>query len=172
MGQCCQEFIPCSKLCLIISRKAIILELSLSTDENLTYSPSILTIINKSSTCSSLLIEVALSDKDFDEEEMKSMSKALINTYDLSKETVLELIDNAKQTVKESTSLYNYTREVNDSFTYDKKLVLIDNLWTIAYADGNLDKFEEHLIRKISDLLYVSHSDFIDIKLKNREQFT
>ena len=79
---------------------------------------------------------------------------------------------NAKQTVKESTSLYNYTREVNDSFTYDKKLVLIDNLWTIAYADGNLDKFEEHLIRKISDLLYVSHSDFIDIKIKNREQFT
>jgi len=122
--------------------------------------------------CSSLLIEVALSDKDFDEEEIKSMTKALTNTYEISKETVLELIDNAQLTVKESTSLYSYTREVNDSFTYDKKLILIDNLWAIAYADGNLDKYEEHLIRKISDLLYVSHSDFIDIKLKNREQFT
>ena len=51
-------------------------------------------------------------------------------------------------------------------FNYEDKLMLLRNLWRIAYADGYLDKYEEHLIRKISDLIHVSHSDFINIKLE------
>ena len=122
-----------------------------------------------SKACSSLLIEVALSDKDFDEEEITSMKEILKTTHGISDETINELVSNAKQTVDESTSLYSYTREVNDNFTYDDKLLLLQSLWDIAYADGNVDKYEEHLIRKISDLIYISHSDFIQAKLERKK---
>ena len=122
-----------------------------------------------SKACSSLLIEVALSDKDFDEEEITSMKEILKTTQGISDETINELVSNAKQTVDESTSLYNYTREVNDNFSYDDKLLLLQSLWDIAYADGNVDKYEEHLIRKISDLIYISHSDFIQVKLERKK---
>tara|TARA_B100000700_G_scaffold155965_1_gene173219 strand:+ start:359 stop:802 length:444 start_codon:yes stop_codon:yes gene_type:complete len=122
-----------------------------------------------SKACSSLLIEVALSDKDFDEEEITSMKEILKTTHGVSEETIKEVVSNAKQTVDESTSLYNYTREVNDNFSYDDKLLLLQSLWDIAYADGNVDKYEEHLIRKISDLIYISHSDFIQAKLERKK---
>lgn len=122
-----------------------------------------------SKACSSLLIEVALSDKDFDEEEIASMKEILKTTHGISDETINELVSNAKQTVDESTSLYSYTREVNDNFSYDDKLLLLQSLWDIAYADGNVDKYEEHLIRKISDLIYISHSDFIKAKLERKK---
>ncbi|MBQ82261.1 MAG: TerB family tellurite resistance protein [Pseudomonadota bacterium] len=122
-----------------------------------------------SKACSSLLIEVALSDKDFDEEEITSMKEILKTTHGISDETINELVSNAKQTVDESTSLYSYTREVNDNFSYDDKLLLLQSLWDIAYADGNVDKYEEHLIRKISDLIYISHSDFIKAKLERKK---
>ena len=122
-----------------------------------------------SKACSSLLIEVALSDKDFDEEEITSMKEILKTTHGISDEAINELVSNAKQTVDESTSLYNYTREVNNNFSYDDKLLLLQSLWDIAYADGNVDKYEEHLIRKISDLIYISHSDFIQVKLERKK---
>ena len=122
-----------------------------------------------SKACSSLLIEVALSDKDFDEEEITSMKEILKTTHGISDETINELVSNAKETVDESTSLYNYTREVNNNFSYDDKLLLLQSLWDIAYADGNVDKYEEHLIRKISDLIYISHSDFIKAKLERKK---
>jgi uncharacterized tellurite resistance protein B-like protein len=71
--------------------------------------------------------------------------------------------------VSESTSLYEYTRLINDSCSYQDKLNLVNSLWKIAFADNSLDKYEEHLIRKISDLLHVSHSDFIKEKIKVKE---
>ena len=65
--------------------------------------------------------------------------------------------------------LYEYTRLINDLCDYEDKLRLINNLWSIAFADQQLDKYEEYLIRKISDLLHVSHKDFIQQKLLVKE---
>ena len=89
-------------------------------------------------------------------------------TYDIDDIIIDELISDAKKTVDESTSLYEYTRVVNDEFEYSDKLELLSRIWRLAFADGNLDKYEDHLIRKISDLIHISHSDFIKIKLENR----
>ena len=104
--------------------------------------------------CAALLIEIAYADKDFDESEKMSLKNSLMTTYKIDEIEIDELILDASQSVQESTSLYGYTRIVNDEFSYDEKLNLLKNLWKIAYADGNLDKYEEHLIRKISDLSY------------------
>ena len=118
--------------------------------------------------CSALLIEVAYADKIFDESEIISLKESLKDTYNLNDDIINELVLDAKKTVDESTSLYEYTRVVNDEFTYSDKLELLSRIWKLAFADGNLDKYEDHIIRKISDLIHVSHSDFIKIKLENR----
>ena len=118
--------------------------------------------------CSALLIEVAYADKIFDESEINSLKESLKETYNIDEEIIHELISDAKKTVDESTSLYEYTRVVNDEFDYSDKLELLSRIWKLAFADGNLDKYEDHLIRKISDLIHISHSDFIKIKLDHK----
>ena len=118
--------------------------------------------------CAALLVEIAFADKDFDETEKTSLKQTLITTYSIEEAEIDEIIRDAENTVSESTSLYGYTRIVNDEFEYEDKLSLLKNLWKVAYADGNLDKYEEHLIRKISDLVHISHSDYINIKLEVR----
>ena len=120
-------------------------------------------------TCAALIIEVALADKVFDESEVNLLKEMLLKAYTLEPQDVQDLIENAEKAVEESTSLYEYTREVNDNFDYESKLNLIDQLWRIALADGHLDKYEEHVVRKIADLIHISHNDFIQSKLKNRE---
>ena len=120
-------------------------------------------------TCAALIIEVALADKVFDESEVTLLKEMLLKAYTLEAEDIQDLIENAEKTVEESTSLYEYTREVNDNFDYESKLNLIDQLWRIAFADGHLDKYEEHVVRKIADLIHISHNDFIHSKLKNKK---
>ena len=118
--------------------------------------------------CAALLIEIAFADKIFDSAEKELLKESLLRSYSLEAEVVDGIIDDAENTVAESTSLYEYTRTVNDEFGYEDKLNLLENLWKVAYADNNLDKYEEHLIRKIADLIHVDHGDYINIKLKVR----
>ena len=124
-------------------------------------------IINNA--CAALLIETALADKVFNEEEMISMKQTLNKVYKVDEQDIEELINESKKKVSESTSLYEYTRLINDLCNYEDKIRLISNLWSIAFADKHLDKYEEYLIRKISDLLHVSHKDFIQQKLLAKE---
>ena len=124
-------------------------------------------IINNA--CAALLIETALADKVFNIEEIDSMKRTLREVYEIDEKDLDELISESEKKVSESTSLYEYTRLINDLCDYQDKLKLINNLWAIAFADKHLDKYEEFLIRKISDLLYVSHSDFIQQKLSVKE---
>tara|TARA_B100000929_G_scaffold198031_1_gene157171 strand:- start:1563 stop:2033 length:471 start_codon:yes stop_codon:yes gene_type:complete len=120
--------------------------------------------IEVNNACAALLIETALADKVFNEEEMNSMKQTLKEVYKVDEKDIEELINESEKKVSESTSLYEYTRLINDLCDYQDKLKLISNLWAIAFADDNLDKYEEHLIRKVSDLIHVSHSDYITQK--------
>ena len=124
-------------------------------------------IINNA--CAALLIETALADKVFNEEELISMKQTLNKVYKVDEKDIEELINESKKKVSESTSLYEYTRLINDLCDSEDKIRLISNLWSIAFADKHLDKYEEYLIRKISDLLHVSHKDFIQQKLLAKE---
>ena len=73
--------------------------------------------------CAALLVEIAFADKDFDETEKQALKQALIQTYDISESEIQEIIEDAETTVDESTSLYGYTRIVNDEFGYEDKLI-------------------------------------------------
>ena len=75
------------------------------------------------------------------------------------------LLRDASDEVDQDTSLFDFTRVINDHYSASQKLELIESMWRVAYADGRLDKYEESLIRQVAELTYVSHSDYIRAKL-------
>ena len=120
--------------------------------------------------CIALLLETSMADNLFDESEIKTLKTTLINDFKLEETEIDELIEISKKNVDDSTSLYDFTRDINDNFDAKERIKLIESMWKIAYADGNIDKFEEHIIRKVSNLIYVSHSDFIKAKISAKEK--
>jgi len=119
-------------------------------------------------TCAALLIEVMNSDHELDEREHEEFMKVLQQSYNVAESDLSELTQLAKDEAHEATSLYEFTRLINDNYDYSQKVALIENMWRIAFSDERLDKYEDHLIRKVTELIYVSHSDFIKTKLKVR----
>ena len=120
--------------------------------------------------CIALLLETSMADEVLDESELKALKSTLLTDFLIEEDEIDELINFAKENVEDSTSLYEFTRDINDNFDSDERIKLIESMWKIAYADGNIDKYEEHIIRKVSNLIYVAHSDFIKAKLSAKEQ--
>lgn len=118
--------------------------------------------------CAALLVEVMNSDHELDEREQQEFMAVLQQSYNIAESDLAELTQLAKDEAFEATSLYEFTKLINDSYDYEQKVGLIENMWRIAFSDKRLDKYEDHLIRKVSELIYVSHSDFIKTKLKVR----
>ena len=111
-----------------------------------------------------LLIEVAKSDHDIDTVELEEIVKLAIKTFGIAQEEHETLIAQAKEVASNSTSLYEYTSVINEHYSEKQKYQLIHAMWRVAFADGRLDRYEEHLIRKIADLIYVPHVQFIEAK--------
>ncbi len=117
-----------------------------------------------------LMIEISRSDAHVSESEEKTILRALQDTFDLDAEESENLMALANEKTDEAISFHEFTREVNDQFSPQEKVELIKLLWDVALADGTIDKYEDFYIRKITDLLYVSHSDFIRMKHKAIEE--
>ena len=130
------------------------------------------TIDDNTSTkaCIALLLETSMADEVLDESELMALKNTLQKDFQINEDEIDELIDLAKENVEDSTSLYEFTRDINDNLDAAERVKLIESMWKIAYADGNIDKYEEHIIRKVSNLIYVAHSDFIKAKLSAKEQ--
>jgi len=122
-------------------------------------------------TTAALLIEVSKADFDMDPAEKASIIDTLRSTFELSAVELDSLIKLAEEEVQQSTSLYQFTRLVNDFYSYEQKLALISAMWQVAFADDNLDRYEEHLIRKVAELTYVTHQDFIRLKQTARSDY-
>ena len=116
------------------------------------------------STCI-LLIEVSKSDDAFDESEKQQIIDIIKNKFSLDDNQMTFLLEIADKKNNDMISLYEWTSSINESYNYDQKKDLIKLLWEVAYADGRIDKYEDYTIRKISELLYVKHTDFIKMKL-------
>ncbi len=116
-----------------------------------------------------LLIEVSRSDFTIDEIERNSVTDLLKTQFELSAEDLDTLIELGQQEAEQAVSLYPFTRLINDNYSSEQKSQLILNLWKVALADGYIDKHEDHLIRKVADLIHVSHKEFIRTKLVARD---
>lgn len=112
-----------------------------------------------------LMLEVAKSDFQESDSEIQSMT-AWLKSQDLglNHDNVTRLLDSARGEQARSAGLFAYTRRACEQMSMEERVQLVEQLWLIAHADGVIDKYEEAAIRKASELLYVSHSDFIRAK--------
>ncbi len=115
-----------------------------------------------------LLIEAARVDDNTTEADIAEAKKSLKLLANINSEQADVLIRKVSLPKNRPTSYLPLTRTINQNLDYDQKCVLIGAMWAIAHSDSHIDPHEDHIIRKISDLIYVSHRDFIDQKIKSQ----
>jgi uncharacterized tellurite resistance protein B-like protein len=116
-------------------------------------------------TCA-LFLEMAKIDETFSGEEMEKILAILKETYGLSSEHADELVAAAEQELEGSIDYWHFARLINDNYSTEEKIDIIETLWRIVYVDGKLDKFENHLIHQLANILRLSHEQLIDAKIK------
>ncbi len=112
-----------------------------------------------------LLTELARADFATPDVELQRIRDLLAQRYQLDPAQAAALLEQARATDRDAVSLYDYVQTLNTRLDPAGKRELMDMLWQVAYADGRLDKHEEHLLRKLAGLLYVSDEYYIKAKL-------
>lgn len=117
-----------------------------------------------------LLIEVAIADQVLLDSELASLRTILERKFKLTPQRLDELEQLALAEQSDATSLYQFTHLINTECSPQEKYELIEAMWEIAYSDGSLHKYQEALIRKVAELIYVSHSQFIRARNRVRDR--
>lgn len=108
-----------------------------------------------------LLIEVTHADFKVDRAERQAVARAVRGFFNLSEQETAELIDLAEEEAAQSVSLFQFTEMVDKQFSAEQKIQIVEMMWRVAFADRHKDSHEEHLVRKVADLLHVPHSAFV-----------
>lgn len=111
-----------------------------------------------------LLIEMTRADFEVHPEELDAVSEAIHSAFNLSDRDTQELLRMAETEVDHAVSLHEFTSTLTTELDAQQRRYVIELLWRVAYADGRLDKYEDHFVRKIADLLHVRHSEFMKAK--------
>lgn len=111
-----------------------------------------------------LMVEMMQQDDEVHENERSAIMYALQEKFDLSETETSDLVELAHEEARAATDYHQFTQLIAKQFSQAQKIKVIEYLWMIAYADGHLDRYEEHMVRRIADLIYVSHADFMQAK--------
>lgn len=115
-----------------------------------------------------LLAEVARVDHDVKDVDVASASRSLQQLFALPQDKADALLEHALRPENRPTSYHSIVSVLNRKLTMQDKVALIEHMWRVAHIDRQVDMYEDHIVRKISDLLYLSHSDFISAKHRAR----
>jgi uncharacterized tellurite resistance protein B-like protein len=116
-----------------------------------------------------LLLEMMRMDDRVAEEERNSVAATLRQQFGLDSEQLKSVIDLAEQEARQASGYYQFTSLINKGFNASQKIRIVENMWHVAMSDGHLDAHETHLMRKIADLLYVGHADYVAAKQRARQ---
>lgn len=122
-------------------------------------------------TCA-LLIEMSNIDGEFSEAEKDRILRIMKRDYQLSDDCAMEIMDIAGEELKGSIDLWEFTNLINNNYSPEEKLRIIEIVWSIAYSDGELDKHEDYLVHKLAKLFRLTHKQLIDAKLKVKRSGT
>ncbi|MGB1091631.1 MAG: TerB family tellurite resistance protein [Oceanobacter sp.] len=111
-----------------------------------------------------LMVEVMKADHEIDPQEQSVLRSVLAELFDLSDTDTESLLQEATTASNNATDLFRFTDTVHEKFSEEQKFRLVVGLWKVAYASDGIDRYEEHIIRRIADLLYVPHSEFMRAK--------
>ena len=118
--------------------------------------------------CAALLLEVSRADAEVDTRERDALRSRLAERFALAEADLDELEALAEREVEEATDLFQFTRLITEHYDAQARVALVEQLWSVAWADGRIDAHEEHLIRRIADLIHVRHSDFVAARQRTR----
>jgi uncharacterized tellurite resistance protein B-like protein len=113
-----------------------------------------------------LLVEVARADAEHSDIERETLLKLLGGHFGLSAADAQALLQSAENSADRSISLHHFVDSLNEHLDHAQRQAVMRMLWRIAYADETLHRHEEHLLRRIADLLHLGHSDFVRTKLQ------
>jgi uncharacterized tellurite resistance protein B-like protein len=116
-----------------------------------------------------LLVEVMRADAEFDPAERAAVLSALRDKFKLSDDEAARLVELAHQTAQGSSDFFQFTSKINETFDMEDKVRMVEHLWRVAYADGVLTAHENHLMRRVSDLLHVPHGAYINAKMRAKQ---
>jgi uncharacterized tellurite resistance protein B-like protein len=114
--------------------------------------------------CAALMFEVARADFTVETTEQDAVTSLLTEQFNLSADEVSTITEAAVEQADAATCLFEFTRTLNELASAEQKRDLLAMMWRVAMADNEISRYEEHVIRKVADLLYVPHSDFIAAK--------
>lgn len=121
-------------------------------------------IISYQRAVAALLMEVMMADNDVNDKEVEQVKRFLKDVTELGSD-IDALYEEAKVGIDKANDLYQFTKVINEQATLEQKMDLLKGLWRVAFADGDLDAYEDHRIRRISELLFMPHSEFMQAKL-------
>lgn len=118
-----------------------------------------------------ILLEVANVDLEFSEVERDHLVETIRARFDLSSSDAHELMATAQAARDKSVDLWQFTHSLNEHCSIAEKIDVIEEVWRVICADGMLDAYEDHLVRRLSFLLNLTHAQLIDAKLKALDEF-
>jgi len=113
-----------------------------------------------------LLVEVMRSDADMSDAERQSAMQALRRKFQLTDDELERLLELATSTARHATDLHAFTSALNEQLDHEHKLRVVEAMWTVAYADGQLAAHEQHVMWRVADLLHVPHAAYINAKIR------
>lgn len=113
-----------------------------------------------------LMVEIIAVDDEQHDTEKAMLRHILSSRFNTSEHHAEQLIEQAEQAHEDSTDFFRFTSEINREFSAREKIDLIESLWQLAWADEHIHELEQHVIRRLANLLHVSHKDFIATKLR------
>lgn len=115
-----------------------------------------------------IFLEAAWADDHFATSDREHILAALERHFSLSREEALEVLESAAALHRSSPDLFRFTRQVNEALSVPEKIRLVEEVWHILLADGQLTGYEDRLAHKLQALLNLNHPQLIQAKLTAR----
>ena len=116
-----------------------------------------------------LLVEMMRADPELDAAERDAVVAALHGQFDLRPDEVDTLVALAMQTAQSANDYFTFTSRINEAFGMEEKIGMIEHMWRVAYADGALGAHENHLMRRVADLLHIPHGAYVHAKMRAQQ---
>jgi len=111
-----------------------------------------------------LMVQLSRVDNNEDDRELQAILDLAVEVHEVTREEAEEILQDALSHVDDATSLYEFTGQINEHLDQDAKQSLLESIWRVAFADGRIDKYEEHLIRRMADLLHLNHREYMQAR--------
>ncbi|MDX1633380.1 MAG: TerB family tellurite resistance protein [Marinobacter sp.] len=119
-----------------------------------------------------LMVQLSRVDNNEDDRELETIVDCAVRAHEVTPEEARAILDDARSHASDATSLYEFTGKLNDQLDQEGKQVILESIWRVAFADGRIDKYEEHLIRRMADLLHLNHREYMQCRHRAEEKMS